>query len=337
MRIKSETQFLNEVESLKLNPVYLLTGSETEKKKDIIKKLKEKITAEFDWASHSASSENSTEVLLSDLLTPPLFSPKRIIVFDGFEKIKSAIKKEIYEYFKNPVRSTVLILLYNDDLKNYEIKKEYDEFDIDVVIFAKITEDDTKKELLKFFNDNEIKTDEQTINYISLSVINHSHLKREMEKILIYLNHRKKFSFNEAKELVIPLKEAEISEISQKIISKDREGFKKLIKELIDSREEPLYILATIEYTVEKILKLKMIYTKFSNPPYEICQRLSINRYDISNLTPQIVFSFSYEKLISALDFCLEAENMLKSQAAQDSSNIIRNVAWFISENLMNS
>lgn len=337
MKIKSEKDFLNDINSFKLDPVYLLIGSDTERKKNPIILLKSKISGDFDFLNITSQSE-SIDMILSDLLTPPLFAPKRVIVLDNFEKLKATNKKNILSYIQNPLKSTVLFLLHNEDLKTYEIKKEYEQYEnITIVLFNPLTEDEIKDIVIDFFNKNDIKPETGVIEYISNSIINFSQLKNELQKLSLYLETEKNLTLKQVKDLIFPLKETPVYEISDDIIFKNKERFKNTLNNLISQKEEPLYIIAAIENTIEKILKAKTLLKKYTNPPYEICQMLSINRFEIEKLKQTRLESFSNEKLLKALELCLEAENTLKSSTFHDSYIITKNVAYFIIENLMNS
>ncbi|MGC8867431.1 MAG: DNA polymerase III subunit delta [Elusimicrobiales bacterium] len=335
MKIKSEDELTKDIESLKFDPIYILTGFDTERKKEAINKIKNKIKSEFDWIEHNPTDQ-SVEFLLSDLMTPPLFSTRRIIIINSFEKIKSTIKNDIIEYFKKPNNSTVLFVMHNEDLKNYEIKKLYDEFEVSIVPFFEPSEDEIKDILNAFFESKKINASQEIISLISTSVINHSHLKREIEKLNIYLSGKREININEISRLITPLKETDIFELSDAIISNNPERFKEIISQLIETRREPLEIIGAIEYTLEKIIKIKALYKRFTEPPYEILSLLSLTRYDISKIKPYTVEKILEEKIISLLEMCLTAENNLKSQTQQDGYIIIRNISHSILENLMN-
>lgn len=337
MRIKTEKEFLDEINNFRLDPVYLLVGGDTERKKGLIRLLRSKISDEFDFLNINSQSE-SIDMLLSDLLTPPLFSPKRVIVLDDFQKLKSQQKKSLFLYLTNPLPSTVLFLLYNEDLKNYEIKKEFESYEnTTVVAFNPLTEEEIKEILLDFFTKNDIKPQEGVIDYIAGTILNFSQLKNELEKLLLYLDQKKNISLKEIKELIPPFKEINISEISDHILHKDKDGFIKTINQLISQKEEPLYIISSIENTLEKILKIKTLLKKYPNPTYEIYSMLSINRFEVEKMKYASLQSFSDENILEILELCLQAENSIKSTTLQNSYLLTQNLAYFIVENLMNS
>lgn len=334
MIIKSEQEFFNDVKKFKLDNIYLLVGKDTERKKRILRELQNKISTEFDI--NILSSEKLNENFISDLFTPPLFSSKRIIILNDFKKIKAEEKKFLYSYFENPSNSTVLFLLYNDELKNYEIKKEYENTKITVVIFPELTETEIKGIIKESLMENNIEIDENSLNYISSQIVNFSHLNNEIEKIITYTQKSKTISFDEIRNLTFPLKETQIYEISESIISVQPERFKNTLKTLIDQKEDPLYILNSIEYALEKVLKLKILTKKYPNPNYEITQALSLNRFDLEKTKNPLFNKISEESIIKAIEQCLEIENQLKSQAQQDSYLLIRYLGNFILE-LMSS
>ncbi|MCX7641920.1 MAG: DNA polymerase III subunit delta [Elusimicrobiales bacterium] len=335
MKVKSEKEFLKDIVNLKLDNAYILIGDDTERKKNHLKQLKTKIPSEFDYTTFSQSQ--SIELLISDLITPPLFASKRIVVVDNFEKLKANDKKNIFLYLQNPSNSTSLFLLHNENLKDYQIKKEYENISATIIVFQDITPDEIKEFFLDFFNKSNIKVDNKTMQYISNSIINFSQMKNEIEKLWLYTDNKNILTLKEAQQLITSFKEIEISEISENIIMKDIDKFKNTLNILISQKEEPIKILQAIEYTLEKILKIKLILKKYTNPPYELTQLLAIYKFDIEKAKRANIHSFSEEKLIKAIDLSVEAESILKSSAHQDFYGIVLNVSYFIIEQLMSS
>lgn len=334
MILKSEKEFIIDIEKFKLDNIYLLIGKDVERKKSILKELQKKILTEFDFTI--TSSQKLNENFMTDLFTSPLFSSKRIIILDDFEKIKAQEKKFLNSYFEKPLNSTVLFLLYNEDLKNYEIKKEYENMNITIVIFPELTQSEIKEIMRKKLEENNIKIDENSLNYLSAQILNSSHLNNEIEKIITYAQKDKTISFEEVKNLIFPLRETQIYEISQSILSIQPESFKNTLETLLNQKEEPLYIISSIEQALEKMLKLKILIKKYPQPPYELVKLLSLNRFDLEKAKNPLFNNISEESIIKAIENVLEIENQLKSQPQQDSYILIRYLGNFILE-LMSS
>lgn len=334
MIIKSEKDFLSDIERFKLDNIYLLVGKDSQRKKIHLKQLYQKISSEFDVVV--ISSQKLDENFLTDLFTPPLFSTKRIIIVDDFEKIKTQEKRIITSYFEKPSNSTVLFLLYNDELKNYEIKRDYENTNITVVIFPQLTQSEIKEKIQSILAKNDITLDEKALDYLSSQILDFSHLINEVEKITAYAQKNKNISLTEIKNITFPLKETQIYEVSESLLSLQLDKFKDALNNLIEQKEEPLYILNSIGYALEKMLKLKMITKRHPTLPYEIVQILSLNRFDLEKSKNPLFNKITEEHLLKAIDYTLEIENQLKSQAHQDSYLLLRYLGNFILE-LMSS
>ncbi|MCX7905122.1 MAG: DNA polymerase III subunit delta [Elusimicrobiales bacterium] len=328
MKIKSEQEFLEDINKLKLENVYILIGDDIERKKNPLKHLKTKIPSEFDY--NLFSNIQSIDLLISDLLTPPLFFSKRIIIIDNFEKLKNTDKKAILSYINNQSNSTSLFILHNENLNNYQIKKEYDEnINATIVFFQELSKEETEKFFLEFFVKNNITINDDVIKYLSDSIINFSQVKNELEKLWLYSKDKKTLTIQEVQNLIPSLKEIEVSEISKSIIKGDFDKLKYTLNMLIYQKEEPLKILYAIEYALEKILKTKMIMKKYKTIPYELYQILSLNKSDIEEIT-QGKINLNEKELITALELCIEAESTLKSSTLQNQYTVIMNLVYSI-------
>lgn len=336
MKIKSEKDFIDDVKKLRFDVAYLLIGEDDGRKKRTLDLIRKKISSDFDIIYHS-SDEPSMEFLISDLLTPPLFATKRFVILDKFEKIKSQYKKGIFSYLSNPLSSTVVFLLYNKEFKNYEIEQEFGKIDITIVNFPKLEEEEIEKRIVEIFTDNGKKIEPLAVKYIAQAIVNYNHLENEVEKILLFLGEKKEFTYTDALNLVVSLKERNIWKLADCIMLRDKKGFLDVFDELLKQNEEPLFILSVMVIAIEKILKIKLMYKKFSSPPYELLKMLGITKYDISKYRANLLDNIREENLIKAIEMCLDVENTIKSTTLSNNYLLLRNLAYFISANLMTS
>ncbi|MEF3279452.1 MAG: DNA polymerase III subunit delta [Elusimicrobiota bacterium] len=332
MKFKTEEQLLSDILSLKVDPIYLLYGSDDIRKNEIIKTAEKKIDNNFDISNHSSDSFD-INLFLNDVSSTPLFSPKKLVILKRIEKIKKELKKSLYSYFLNPNPSTLLIITYNEELKRNEIEKDFGEYSITCIEIMppdeRLITSYIKKELEK--NSKEITDD--ALKYLSESISNYGELKNETQKILTYLKNKKNITLEEVMELSSDLKEQNVFLIANAILSKNGESLKKIMEELISKNEQPLMIIAIILTALEKLLKITML-KKEKKTDYQTALSIGVYRKE---LTLCEGINLNENKILKTIDYCLEVESVLKTTHTQDPQLLLRNILYIIVDYLMTS
>ena len=95
-------------------PVYYMLGEEASAKTQAIAQLKELFKADdFNLREFSGDVDQEAPVIVSEAMTLPVFSDKRLILVKN-PKIPAAAKAAFVEYLKDPLKSTTLVLLGDD-------------------------------------------------------------------------------------------------------------------------------------------------------------------------------------------------------------------------------
>ena len=105
------------LEKGKISPVYLLTGEDLFRKREIIQKITAALHPDdFNIYSSSADKADMGEALaLAN--TAPVFSDRRLVILTGIEKLRKDPKEALIHYLENPLDTTVLVLTHDDAKK----------------------------------------------------------------------------------------------------------------------------------------------------------------------------------------------------------------------------
>ena len=331
MMNKTEEQFLSDIASKKFDAVYILAGTDSFKKNEIIGMIKKSSENSFDVSVHY-SNELDPNLFLNDVSAQALFSNKKTVILKNFESLKKEPKKTVASYFKNPNRSTLLVVTYDEELKASELEKEFGEFEITCVKIYSPDPREIEEYVKKEFEKNSKEIDEASLLYLCDCIDSYGMLVNETEKLLTYLKHKKKIEIDETVSLVNPFKETDRFEIIKAVISNDRNRLYSITEELISSYENPLAIINSFTLALEKILKITALKKSHIND-YSLAFSIGIFRSELSSS-----FRFINEtKLLKVIDYCLGVEKTLKSSTTHQPYVLVRNAAYVISDYLMTS
>jgi DNA polymerase III subunit delta len=102
-------------------PAYYLVGEEHGAKEEAIDELKKRFGADdFNLCEFSGSSEEEAAAIVSEAMTLPAFSDKRLVIA-RHPKLSAGAKSALAEYLKDPLKSTTLVMFCDDkkaDLKD---------------------------------------------------------------------------------------------------------------------------------------------------------------------------------------------------------------------------
>jgi DNA polymerase-3 subunit delta len=330
MKIKTETNLINDILSVKFDSVYILGGTDDAKKNELLKNIRSTFKNDFD-ISELSGIDIDISLFMNDVSTAPLFSTKKLVILKNYEKLKKDAKKAVEDYLTNPNPSTILVITLNDELRQNELEKQ---FGIYSLTFINIAPPD-KTEIIHYVK-NELekhskKIDDISLEYIAGVIDNYGSLKNETEKLIIYSENKKNITFDEVKDIIASFKDLNPFDIINSILSKDRERLKKIIDDLIRSGEEPLRIINMILLALEKMIKINALNTAHINS-YNLSYQLGVFPGELRSEVRYI----SENRIIKTINHCLDVENTLKTTHTEDPVILIKNIVYIIIDYLMN-
>ena len=285
------------LEKGKISPVYLLTGEDLFRKREVIQKITAALHPDdFNIYSSSADKADMGEALaLAN--TAPVFSDRRLVILTGIEKLRKDPKEALIHYLENPLNTTVLVLTH-DDAKKFKTEK--------ALAAAAAAHGETA-------NFDELKREE-------LAMWVTSRLKEQ------YTADREDKTVS--KEDVLAgvgfSKEENPFALSNAIQYMNKARALALADKLLDSGEEPVGVLGKISYPVLKMARIKRM-AQAGMAPAEITRAAGLMFWETSLVNNTRNFP-SEAVFLKTLDRIIETDKAFKTSAVSDPKTAIKGV-----------
>ncbi len=312
-----------------ISPVYLLTGEDLFRKKELIAKITAAVHPDdFNIYSSSADKADMGEVLaLAN--TAPVFSDRRVVILTGIEKLRKNPKEALLKYLENPLDTTVFILTHNDT-KKFKTEKTLGALAAEHGDTANF--DELKREELAMWVTNRFKAQNLTAAYDAIETLcetvgaDLNALSQEIEKLALYAADRT--DKNITKEDVLAgvgfAKEENPFELSNAIQYLNKKKAFSLVEKLLASGEEPVSVLSKISYSVLKMARIKRM-TAGGMANADIMHAAGLMFWESSLINNARNFP-SQEIFLKTLDRIIEADKALKTSTATDPKTLIKGV-----------
>lgn len=312
-----------------VSPVYLLTGEDLFRKREIIQKITDAVHPDdFNVYSSSADKADLGEALaLAN--TAPVFSERRLVVLTGIEKLRKDPKEALIRYLQNPLETTVLVLTH-DDAKKFKTEKALSAAASAHGETANF--DELKREELALWVRNRLK--EQGLNgeFDAVETLceavggDLNALAQEIEKLALYTAERE--DKNISKEDVLAgvgfSKEENPFALSNAVQYMNKSKALSLVDKLLDSGEEPVGVLSKITYPVLKMARIKRM-SNAGMAPSEIVRAAGLMFWESALVNNARNFP-SEEIFLKTLDRIIEADKAFKTSSASDPKTAVKGV-----------
>lgn len=312
-----------------ISPVYLLTGEDLFRKKELIGKITAAVHPDdFNIFSSSADKADMGEVLaLAN--TAPVFSERRLVILTGIEKLRKASKEALLQYLENPLDTTVLILTHND-AKKFKTEKTL------AALAAQHGEtanfDELKREDLALWIRNRFQAQGLNPAFDAVETLceavggDLNALSQEIEKLALYTAERA--DKNISKEDVLAgvgfSKEENPFELSNAVQYMNKKKAISMAEKLLNSGEEPVAVLGKISYPVLKMARIKRM-TRAGMANADIMHAAGLMFWESALINNARNFP-SEEIFLKTLDRIIEADKALKTSTASDPKTLIKGV-----------
>lgn len=304
----------------KFRPVYLFVGEEASAKREALAKLKELFAADdFNLFEFSGDAESEAPQAVSEALTLPVFSDKRLVLVTN-SKLPAGAKEVYLEYLKNPSPTTTLVLMSEDKrpdakdaLTNAAGKAGA------IGLFAPLTEEEAVARLTAAAKaaGKELTADAADM-LVGEAGTDWGVLGQELEKLSLYAKDRPKIAADDVLACLGYRKAADPWGLPYLVQERKlKEAVSHLRRFLADGKEtdQIFRALNQIRGAIDKQLRVRILVGK-GVPEFEIqrTQRLWYQDRDL----PRRVKRFSERRLIDDLSRCLRTEADLKSKVWLD-------------------
>ena len=234
--------------------IFLIYGENDGLKKEIIETLKKNLNGVVENCDESQVTNNH-ELFYEKLLNQSLFEKEKIIIVNRCsEKIHGVIESIIER-----ISSEIKIILNANILEKKSKLRNLFEKSKELVVIP--TYKDTSLGLTeiakKFFNNYKISISQETINLlVSRCNGDRGHLKSELDKIIIYLQDRKKINLEEIFKLTNLSENFSVNELVDTSLSKNIKKTSEILNESNYKTEDGILILRTFLQKAKRLLNL---------------------------------------------------------------------------------
>ena len=317
MSKKVEQIFEKELSQLK--NIYLVFSSEEYLLDKFEKRFKDNFIEESirDFnLSYIKEEEEVFKKIASQGNTLPIMAEKRFIIVKAGNIFKQKIGnfELLKKFVKDIPKSTILIIIINEDLSKNKRKEIIDEYG-EIINLAP-----PKYQNLDKWIKLQFKQRGKKINYRGIKILekmfnnNLQQLDSEIDKICTYIDEKKKVELKDIKKVISRdrrLKENEIFELLDAISNREKEKSVYLYQHMITSGEVPQIIFAMITRRMKLMLIIKDLKKEGMN--YKpIAQKIGIHPYPVKKIY-RYVDNYSFKELEALLDKFLQADIRVKT------------------------
>ncbi|MCU5746404.1 DNA polymerase III subunit delta [Staphylococcus sp. SQ8-PEA] len=265
--------------------------------------------------------ETDLNQIIEETLTMPFLSDKKVVlvqnafVFTGERPPKDAqVDNEALIKFLEQYESETLLIFEVQNAKLDERKKVVKTLKkfANLKKVEQMSEEDMKQWIKRTLNEDYKDIKEDALNLlIELTGINFNIIKRELEKLKLFLGDRTTINKIDVQEIVNRSLEQNVfllTDLIQK--GKKREAIN-LVRDLIALKEEPIKLLALITSNYRLYYQSKILNNK-GYSSNQIAKTVNAHPYRVKLALQQARY-YQLNQLLNIIDNCAEADYNLKS------------------------
>ncbi len=314
---------LNEIQSGKTKPVYLILGNQNYLA-DQIKRAFVNIIPE-DQRSMNIGIYDMEDTPISsaveDAISLPFFGDQRLVIINNpyfLTGIKSKSKIEhnlddFLNYLNHPEKSTILVIFapYEKLDSRKKVTKALKKV-ASVVEIGRISEATIRSTVQSTLKSKGFSIDEDALDrLIQLTAGDLTTMMNELPKLMIYSNTSKKISLTAVSGLVSRSMEQNVFDLVNQVLAKNTRKAMEIYHQLIMDNEEPLRINAVLVQQFRLLLQVKIL-NRHGYSQGDLSSALKVHPYRVK-MALQSVNRFNYEELKRAFLGLVEIERDLKS------------------------
>ncbi|GAB6281868.1 MAG: DNA polymerase III subunit delta [Ignavibacterium sp.] len=318
---KSITEIKNQLKRNKFNSIYFLYGDDEFALKEALdlieNSVQQIITNDFDKQTFYGSEKSLADVI-DFAQSFPFVSEKKLAIVKEFEKMYNESESKLFLYYLNsPADFTILVLIFNDDLKKLSSKEISILTQNDWLYEGKELREKNLIEWLisyaKISNKNLSSYDAQLM--IELIGEDRYLLKTQFDKIILFLDKEKNITSEIIQSLVSNTKEYTIFNLQDAIGVKDKTKAFQIAFNLLEN-EKILNILGSLNKYFMNLSKIpEMIQKKV--PDEVMAKKLSTHPFYLRNYKEARKL-YSDRKLNHIAKALLEADLSVKTSATDE-------------------
>lgn len=303
--------------------IYLLYGENREAILEYQDKLAKKyLESELDNFTYIKYNmlETTIEDIVYECQSTGLFSNKKVVVADNSTFFESKPKKtrvehnisHLVEYFDNINENVILIFKCGESIDSRKkLTKKIKEIG-EIKSFSNFKEKDLSLYITNYLKKRDIYISSENIKFLlGFSRLDFVGIKRELEKLELYVTNKKVIDKEDIELLVTRSIEYDVFALTNSLFSKNYLELRSTYDNLKLKGEEPIFLLSLIAGQLRVYYKVKVLLQENYNQK-DIAIKLGIHPYRVQ-LAAQDVYNYSIRNLMECLMLCKECDEKLKS------------------------
>lgn len=307
-------ELLKEIEKGRYEPVYLFVGEEDFLKEEILRKIAQALidpsTQEFNYdLLYGGETDAATAVDIA--ASYPMMAERRLVIFRDIQNCSPKDRKVLLGYAAHPVQTTCLILIGPKVDLRKGFYKELSQAATAVVFWPLFDNQ------IPAWIRNRVHERGKQISPDALRVLqncggpNLRDLANEIDKLLIYMNDRKRIEKEDVEAVVGATKAHSVFDLAESVAEKRLDDSLQILHFLLESGESEVSIVWTLTRYFSTLAKVHQLNEKRVSAD-EIARRAKIRPFLVSTYLQQIR-GLSAPQLERAFQLLLEADVNLKS------------------------
>ena len=321
-------QLKKNIANMQVAPVYLFSGDDVFRKKEITKKIISTLKIdEFNLTQEDCQQSKEIGEILTLANTMPAFAERRVIVLNNIDKLTKNPLSALLNYLQNPLNTTCLILFHNDYKKfkkDKALTSSLNENSAEV-IFEELKGAGLHKWIKENFTAKGLSIDNDTVFMLEeLAGADLNALTMEIEKLSLLLAKREDKTVKEVDILssIGYSKEENPFALNNAVLSLNKREALKIVDNLLKAGEEPIAILNKISNPAMKLFRIKRL-AEAGVPSFQITSQAGLMPWESRlvalsrNLPPSTV-------MLKAIDKIIEADLAFKTSTADNAGIVLK-------------
>lgn len=313
-------QFLEQLKSKKVAPLYLFLGTEAFLHQEALKELRKSVLDEnswmFNWKEYSVASQGLSSVITS-AKESSMFGNYQVIIARDFDKASEEDLVLLKDYLKNPLPTTILIFQAQELDKRRSFSTALIKGCL-VVDLNPLKESEAVDWVMKYLSQHKYQMTALTAGLlIGLTGRDLLTLRSELEKLMANLGRAGLISSQDVEQLVARSKEHSNFELGDAIIARETKNVMRLLVRQLSDGTDPILLLAIVARTFRQMMIAKELM-KQKLPADEIAKEVGLPPFRITDFLTKTRL-WDEEKIAFAVKNVAEVDNAMKNSLGKPS------------------
>jgi len=269
MPVRTSRDLTQALKKGQIEPVYLLFGPETYLRDQAARLIADEamrgtLLREFNDSTFNLTSDDARDAIAAAEQLP-MMSPRRIVRIKSLGKLKDVAEEVLLNYVNRPVETSVVIFITEDIDKRKKLAKLL--LAGAAFEFQPLKLNELQAWIRSYLKDQTAEIEPQALQRILETVSSDLHtVANELNKLVAAALPSGRITKDLVDSLVGRSREHMNWELSDHILSRNRKGALKTLKDLLDDGVEPLLLIGLIAGTYRRMALAKALLSQGATP-----------------------------------------------------------------------